>query len=247
MPVETERYCSLLEFQFEINQHVVRREEKEKLAVIGNFLVKYPKTQAEIEGHTDSVGTDEKNLVLSQKRADAVVAYLLQNFPIEASRLTAVGYGESRPIADNATEDGKRANRRISAIVDCATDVEGLRVRPARTTMALEMEFDTKDASVKPQYRDELSAIADFLKANPRVTATVEGHTGNLQATPELAMEMSQRRAQNVVNYLVDNFGIERSRLAAQGFGGTRRSGYNTTAQGQQDNRRVNVIFNYPR
>ncbi|MEJ0085274.1 MAG: OmpA family protein [Pseudomonadota bacterium] len=246
-PITTERYCSLLEFQFEINQHQVRREEKEKLAVIGKFLVKYPNTQAEIEGHTDSVGTDEKNQILSQRRADAVVAYLEQNFDIRGSRLSAVGYGESRPIADNATEEGKRANRRISAIVDCATDVEGLSVRPARTTMALAMEFDAKDASVRPEYRDELRDLADFLKANPRVTATVEGHTGNLQATPERALEISQERAQNVVNYLVENFGVERSRLSAQGFGQTRRSAYNTTAEGRQENRRVNVIINYPR
>jgi OOP family OmpA-OmpF porin len=246
-PVETDRYCSLLEFEFEINQHKVRTEEKEKLAVIGKFLTKYPDTRAEIEGHTDSVGTDEMNQILSQKRADAVVDYLVQTFGLSPSRITGVGYGETRPIADNGTEEGKRANRRIGAIVDCATDVEGLSVRPARTTMALAIEFDAKDASVRPEYRDELGRLAEFLKTNPRVTATVEGHTGSLQMTPALALEVSQRRAQNVVNYLVDNFGIDRSRLSAQGFGQTRRDAYNTTAAGQQDNRRVNVIINYPR
>ncbi|MEO8016826.1 MAG: OmpA family protein [Pseudomonadota bacterium] len=246
-PVQTERYCSLLEFQFEINQHVVRPEEKEKLAVIGKFLQKYPNTLAEIEGHTDDVGTDASNQVLSQRRADAVVDYLVRNFAIAPARLMAVGYGESRPIADNSTEEGKRQNRRISAIVDCATDVEGLSVRPARATMALAIEFDGQDSTVKPEYRDELRGLADFLKANPRVTASVEGHTGNQQSTPAQALEMSQRRAQNVVNYLVENFGIDRSRLSAQGFGQTRRSAYNSTVEGQQDNRRVNVIINYPR
>jgi OOP family OmpA-OmpF porin len=246
-PVETERYCSLLEFQFEINQHKVRAEEKEKLAVIGNFLTKYPTTRAEIEGHTDDVGSDASNQSLSQRRADAVVDYLVNTFGISPNRITAVGYGESRPIADNSTEEGKRENRRIGAIVDCATDVEGLSVRPARTTMALTIEFDPKDASVSPEHRDELGRLAEFLKANPRVTAAVEGHTGNLQTTPALAQEISQRRAQNVVNYLVDNFGIDRSRLRAQGFGQTRRNAYNSTPEGQQDNRRVNVIINYPR
>jgi OOP family OmpA-OmpF porin len=246
-PVQTERYCSLLEFQFEINQHKVRAEEKEKLAVIGNFLTKYPDTRAEIEGHTDDVGSDEMNQALSQRRADAVVAYLVDTFNVSPARMTAVGYGESRPIEDNTTEAGKRANRRIGAIVDCATDVEGLSVRPARTTMALAVEFDAKDDSVRPEYRGELRTLAEFMKANPGVTATVEGHTGNLQATPELALQISQRRAQSVVNYLVDNLAIERSRLTAQGFGQTRRTAYNTTATGQEDNRRVNVIINYPR
>jgi OOP family OmpA-OmpF porin len=60
-------------------------------------------------------------------------------------------------------------------------------------------------------------------------------------------MEISQRRAQSVVNYLVDNFGIDRSRLTAQGFGDNRRFAYNTSAEGQQENRRVNIIINYPR
>ena len=216
-PVETERYCSLLEFEFEINQHKVRPEEKEKLAVIGNFLTKYPNTRAEIEGHTDDVGSDAANQALSERRADAVVAYLVDTFAISPSRISAMGYGESRPIADNATEAGKRANRRIGAIVDCATDVEGLSVRPARTTMALAVEFDATDASVRPEYRDELRRLAEFMKANPRVTATVEGHTGNLQATAELALQISRRRAQSVVNYLVDNFAIERSRLDGAG------------------------------
>jgi OOP family OmpA-OmpF porin len=59
-------------------------------------------------------------------------------------------------------------------------------------------------------------------------------------------MEISQRRAQNVVNYLVDNFGIERSRLTAEGFGQTRRFAYNTSLEGQQENRRVNIILDFP-
>jgi OOP family OmpA-OmpF porin len=247
VPVQTDRYCSLLDFQFEINQSKVQLEEEEKLAVIGTFLRKYPQTTAVIEGHTDDVGTDEANQRLSERRAAAVVNHLVRTQQIDRSRLTAVGYGETRPIADNSTEDGKRQNRRIGAIVACATDIEGLYVRPARTTMALAMEFDAEGTDVKPEYRNELRGLADFLKANPKATATVEGHTGNLQTTPEQAMRISQQRAQNVVNYLVDQFGIERSRLTAEGFGQTRRFSYATTTEGQKDNRRVNVIIEYPR
>jgi OmpA-OmpF porin, OOP family len=241
-PVQTDRYCSLLNFEFEINADKVQLEEQEKLAVIGTFLQKYPQTTAVIEGHTDDVGTNEANQRLSERRANAVVNYLVRNLKVDRSRLTPVGYGETRPIADNSTDEGKRQNRRIGAIVACATDIEGLYVRPARTTMALAIEFDALDTAIKPEYRNELRGLADFLKANPTVTATVEGHTGNLQATPEQAMKISQQRAQNVVNKLVDDFGIARSRLTAEGFGQTRRFSYNP-----QDNRRVNVIIEYPR
>jgi len=245
-PLGTERYCSILDLQFEINKDDVQREDKEKFAVVGTFMTKYPNTTAVIEGHSDNVGQAEQNMKLSVQRAESVVSYLADSFRIARSRLTAVGYGEARPIADNATEEGKRLNRRTGAIIACASDIEGLKVNPARLTMAMGMEFDEDKTDVKPQYSNDLRKVADFLKANPSVTATVEGHAGNLKSTPELAMEISQRRAANVVSYLVDNFGITRSRLSAEGFGQTRRFAYNTSLEGQQENRRVNIIFNYP-
>ncbi|MEL7312638.1 MAG: OmpA family protein [Pseudomonadota bacterium] len=65
-----------------------------------------------VEGHTDSVGSDENNRVLSQARADAV-SIALSARGLQAARMQAIGYGESRPIADNGTEAGKAQNRRI--------------------------------------------------------------------------------------------------------------------------------------
>jgi len=242
---KTQQYCSILDIQFEINKSTVQREAEEKLDTVVTFMQKYPNTTAVIEGHTDEVGASGDNMRLSQSRADSMVNYLASK-GIARTRLQAVGYGETRPIADNSTEIGKRLNRRINAIIACATDIEGIAPIPARIAMALELEFDRNSAVVRPQYREELRKVANFMKANPRVTATVEGHTGNLQATREAAMEISQRRAQNVVNYLVAEFGVDRTRLAAEGFGQTRRFAYNTSLEGQQDNRRVNVIFDFP-
>jgi OOP family OmpA-OmpF porin len=244
---KTEQYCSILDIQFEINQNTVQRESEEKINKVGLFMTKYPKTTAVIEGHTDEVGTTADNMKLSERRAEGVVTYLVDRGGIARSRLKSVGYGETRPIGDNSTQAGKRLNRRINAIIACATDIEGIVVVPERITMAMELEFDANKADVKPQYREELRKVANFMKANSRVTATVEGHTGNLQASPKLAMEISQRRAQNVVNYLASDFGIARSRLAAEGFGQTRRFAYNTSAEGQQENRRVNIILDFPK
>ena len=251
--VKKEKYCSILDIQFEINQDEMQLEEKERLGVLGTFMKKYPDTTAVIEGHSDDVGTDEDNLKLSKHRAESVVQYLVDTFKIDRSRLSAVGYGESRPVADNSTAEGKKANRRIGAVIACATDVADLKVLPARVTMALEMEFDPRSAAIDPMYHNELHKVADFMKANPSITANVEGHAGKflgmgankVQITPKEAMDVSQRRAQNVVNYLVDHLGIERSRLSAEGFGQTRRVTYGTTLDEQQENRRVNIIFNY--
>jgi OOP family OmpA-OmpF porin len=108
------------------------------------------------------------------------------------------------------------------------------------------VDFDRNSAVVKPQYREELRKVANFLKANPKVVAVVEGHSDNVQPTAKLQMEVSQRRAQSVVAYLVDNFGVDRSKISAQGFGDTRRFAYNTSLEGQRENRRVNIIFDFP-
>lgn len=246
VPVKkTDEYCSILDIHFEINADEIQREEKEKLAVLGTFMKKYPDTTAVIEGHTDNVGTAEQKQTLSQHRAESVVRYLIDELHIDASRLQALGYGDTRPMAENTTQEGKRLNRRINAVIACVTDVEGLKVAAARVTMAVLVEFDAHKADVKPEYRGELQKVAKFLKANPKLTATVQGHTGDLQKTTAASQEISQRRAQNVVNYLVNEFGVERSRLTAEGFGQTRRFAYNTSLEGQQENRRVNVIINY--
>jgi OmpA-OmpF porin, OOP family len=242
---KTEQYCSILDIQFEINQKTVQRESEEKLSKVVTFMRKYPDTTAVIEGHTDEVGTSADNMRLSQSRADNVVNYLASH-GIARSRLRAIGYGETRPIADNSTEVGRRLNRRIDAIIACATDIEGLEPAPARVTMALEMEFDTNRADVRPQYRDELRKVVNFMKANPRVTATVEGHTSNQQGTAAQSMRLSQQRAQSVVNAMAE-MGVDRMRLFAEGFGQTRRFAYNTSVEGRQENRRVNIILDFPK
>ncbi len=241
----TERYCSILDVQFEVDADSIQREDEEKLRVLGTYLQKYPDTTAVIEGHTDDIGSAEDNLRLSQRRAESVVEFLANNYSIQTARLRAIGYGESRPIASNDTQDGQRMNRRIGAIIACVDDIAGLEPTPARITMAMLIEFGYDDAVIDRRYHEGLGHVADFLRANPTVTATVEGHSGD--ATPARSLEISRLRAQNVANYLVENFGIARSRVSSEGFGETRRFAYNTTAEGRDENRRVNIIFNYPR
>ena len=81
------------------------------------FLNKYPDRTVQIEGHTDSVGSEDSNQGLSQRRAESVKAYLVQQ-GIAGSRLTAVGMGESQPVASNDTQSGRQQNRRVVAVID---------------------------------------------------------------------------------------------------------------------------------
>ncbi|MCB1194028.1 MAG: OmpA family protein [Leptospiraceae bacterium] len=83
---------------------------------LSTMLAKNPKIKLEIQGHTDNTGDEDKNTVLSQKRALAVANYL-KSKGVDTKRLTAVGYGSKKPIADNKTPEGQKKNRRVSFIV----------------------------------------------------------------------------------------------------------------------------------
>jgi OOP family OmpA-OmpF porin len=82
------------------------------LDVAAETLLGCPNANVTIEGHTDGIGSEEYNDGLSQRRSNAGVSHL-ENRGVPSSRLTAVGYGESRPVASNDTEEGRALNRRI--------------------------------------------------------------------------------------------------------------------------------------
>ena len=79
---------------------------------VAKILNEYPKSSLRIIGHTDSVGSSESNLTLSERRAESVGNYLIRQ-NVKSGRLTTLGYGERRPIADNNTAAGRAANRRV--------------------------------------------------------------------------------------------------------------------------------------
>lgn len=96
---------------FETNKFSLLAESKAELQQLIRFLNSNVNLSIEISGHTDSVGDDKSNLALSENRAKTVYNYLITN-NISANRLTYKGYGETKPIADNASEDGRKNNRR---------------------------------------------------------------------------------------------------------------------------------------
>ncbi len=97
---------------FAHNSSDILSESEVVLAQLISILKKNPSVKIRIEGHTDSDGSDQYNLTLSQKRADAVKAYLIRA-GIESERILALGKGEQFPIADNSNEIGKSLNRRV--------------------------------------------------------------------------------------------------------------------------------------
>jgi outer membrane protein OmpA-like peptidoglycan-associated protein len=101
---------------FDFNKFTLKPGAREKLALVAGILLAYPGLKIQVEGHTDSVGTDEYNMKLSQQRADAVREYLTaQNVP--PNFLSAMGMGKGDPVATNATAAGRQRNRRVEMIV----------------------------------------------------------------------------------------------------------------------------------
>lgn len=97
---------------FKTNSSAIAPGSYEVLNSISKVLDEYDETSIAIEGYTDSTGSDNINLALSQERADAVY-YYLSGRDIPKTRMNSVGYGKSNPIADNSTESGRAANRRV--------------------------------------------------------------------------------------------------------------------------------------
>ena len=88
-------------------------EAASKLAAAAQFMVSHPKVLVRIVGHTDASGNDERNLVLSTRRAETGRDYLADKFGLRVSRLVAEGKGELEPIGSNDTAAGRQANRRV--------------------------------------------------------------------------------------------------------------------------------------
>jgi len=239
---ERMKYCISLNIEYDINKAEIRPQYNDEVARVGDFMNKYPTTTAVIEGYTDEVGSDDYNMQLSQRRAEGVVKSLEDKFGIAPARLSAKGYGKTRPATDNASDAAKQKNRRIDAIIDCAIDVKELSAPPERLCMTLKVEFATDSAEIQSRYNGEIDKVGEYMQKYPTTTALIEGHTDNV-GSPELNMKLSQKRAENVVNYLANNFGIEKSRLSAKGYGSTRRIAYNNTPEGRQQNRRINAII----
>ena len=98
---------------FASGQYDIDEVHRPLLEKVRQALDVFPNSQAVIEGHTDSYGGDEANMVLSRRRAEAVSGYLTNELGVQGFRLSAVGYGETRPIANNETAQGRERNRRI--------------------------------------------------------------------------------------------------------------------------------------
>jgi outer membrane protein OmpA-like peptidoglycan-associated protein len=104
---------------FDFDSAAIRPDAERTLTDVAAVLNAEGSRPAQVDGHTDSIGSDGYNLQLSRRRAEAVVSWLAAH-GVTAARLTARGFGESKPVADNGTAEGRQRNRRVEIIVGTA-------------------------------------------------------------------------------------------------------------------------------
>ncbi len=119
---------SMPDVLFAFNKYNLKPEARERLAKVSGILLAYPDLKLGVEGHTDSIGSDEYNLQLSEKRADSVRGYLVSE-GVKPDSVTATGLGKADPVADNSTAAGRQLNRRVDIVV--SGDVIGTQVTPS--------------------------------------------------------------------------------------------------------------------
>ncbi len=107
---------SMPDVLFAFNKHDLKPEARERLAKISGIVLAYPDLKLQVEGYTDSIGSDEYNQTLSDKRAEAVRDFLVSN-GVSINNVAAQGLGKADPVADNTTEAGRKLNRRVEMIV----------------------------------------------------------------------------------------------------------------------------------
>lgn len=110
---------NLSDVLFDFNKFTLKPDAREKLAKVSGILLAYPDLKVQVEGYTDNVGTPEYNQKLSEERANAVRDYLVQQ-SVPAANVTASGFGEANPVADNSTAAGRAKNRRVQLVVSGA-------------------------------------------------------------------------------------------------------------------------------
>jgi len=107
---------SMPDVLFDSGKYTLKSEARERLAKISGIVLAYPDLKLQIEGFTDSVGSDAYNQTLSDKRAEAVRDFLVGN-GVSMNNVTAQGMGKADPVADNSTAQGRQLNRRVEMIV----------------------------------------------------------------------------------------------------------------------------------
>lgn len=148
---KTEKIEEKINIVFDSGQAVIKPAFEKEVAKIADMAKANGNAFITIEGHTDSSGNPAKNKQLSQQRADAVRMKLINDFKVDPARVTAIGFGSSKPVADNKTADGKAQNRRVIAVLTAEKQTSEVQkvTKPAAKKAAVKGKKKGKKAAKK--------------------------------------------------------------------------------------------------
>ena len=234
--------------QFDAGSATLTPESSPVIASIADTLRGCPDAAFEVGGYTDSQGSDSGNLRLSEERAEAVLTALrTPDLPLPG--LAAKGHGEADPVADNATAAGRAANRRIvftpiatpaPAAVDAAAADSPDAACGARIETILaggQIQFAVSAATITPESRPVIDAIAAVLRTCPDVAMEIGGYTNSVGSDTGNET-LSQTRADAVLAALRAE-GLALPEVTAHGYGEADPVADNATAEGRAQNRRI--------
>lgn len=222
---------------FQPNETVADERLMAKLDRIGQLLRQNPDTTVSVEGHTDDAGDENTNLMLSNQRAESIKLLLMRHYDIEPSRISAQGYGESRPLVSNATEEGRSRNRRVEVTLKGHYRSETSYIALHRP---YNIHFETGQSMISGKFKAKVDDLARFMLKNPNTQAVIDGYTDNV-GDPGNNLVLSQQRADAVKQYLQQNYDISPERLVAAGHGERSPIASNDTSTGRFKNRRVTI------
>tara|TARA_Y100000589_G_scaffold121216_1_gene115611 strand:- start:39001 stop:40608 length:1608 start_codon:yes stop_codon:yes gene_type:complete len=196
----------------------------------GNMLKKRPEVTIEIQGHSDHVGDENKNKILSEKRAKKVHDYLIK-IGVDSTKINYYGYGETQPIIycddkkNKCTKDEISKNRRVT-----------FRVKSIECNINFEKERD----NIPTKDKQWLNEIFDFLSSDKNIKIEIQGHADGGTGSDFVNQEISENRARKVYEYL-KNKGFDVKNISWKGYGSKKQKYYDTR------DRRIELNITYPK
>lgn len=248
---------------FDFEKSNLRPQSITELDQMYELLMSNPNWLVEISGHTDSIGPAEYNMGLSKERALAVVNYLIGK-GVKSNSLVAIGYGETKPVATNGTEEGRQQNRRTDlTIKEIYSDAAALAANnplmsasqlninhvlekvegdTSAYKMRMKVHFLIDDGDNLTEYsKKELNEILNVLKSNPTFKLKVLPST-DLTAGEYNNKKLYDLRARTVIDYLVDN-GLAKERIIVQDFVPTKEAKVTDRTKADIKRRRVEFLL----
>ncbi|GEM_PF-6018657 len=227
-----------VDFTFRTGAYTLSAAQKAALKPIADKILQDPTQSVIVEGHTDNVGRDANNQLLSERRAKSVRDELVK-YGVPAEKSKSFGYGRYRPIAENTTPEGRNSNRRIDLKYTkrdlyAAPNVEGADLVRLNNNLGF-----TRGAVLNQAQINELQKIVDKVKGKRVYTVVVEGYTDN-RGNKNTNLRLSNQRAAAVARKLID-LGLDADKVSYKGYGVANPIADNNNAKGRTENRRVDV------